>query len=223
MRLPGSLREWSIVVAALAFGCTPNIGDDCKLHTDCSATGDRICEPNLPGGYCTIFNCEPYGCPDDATCVAFGATPSTQPECANQQAQRLERTFCMKPCSSNGDCRSGYACVQINDPKHPDQPKNAWGAVVLDPNRGTRICMVPLSSDALNATLKASMSMSEDVCRPLPPLDGSVLPPFDAGRPVTDARSAGDGAPAPRPDAARRDSAVRPDAGLGAPDAQGTP
>jgi len=217
MRPPGSIHEWSFVASVLAFGCTPSIGDACRLHTDCSATGDRICEPNLPGGYCTIFNCEPDKCPDDAACVAFGAALSTKAECANQQSQRLERTFCMKTCSSNGDCRGGYACVALGNPT--DHTNNPWGATVLDPDRGTKICMYPLSSKAINETKISLEAGSPQVCEPEPP-----LPPLpDATPPRTD------GAPAPR-DAGRRTDAARPDgslgtpdAGLGAPDARGMP
>jgi hypothetical protein len=224
MRPPGSIREWSFVACLLAFGCTPSIGDACKLHTDCSATGDRICEPNLPGGYCTIFNCEPDKCPDDAACVAFGAALSTKPECASQQSQRLERTFCMKTCSSPGDCRGGYACVSLEHPA--DQTTNPWGATVLDPDRGTSICMAPLSSKAISETKIAREAGSPQVCEPQPPLP----PPPDAAPPAKDGSSSIRDA-APVTDAARRDGGARPpeaglatpDAGLGAPDARGVP
>ena len=64
-------------LAALALapvlGCTPNIGNKCSLSTDCSQLGDRLCDTTQPGGYCTVFNCEPDQCPN-AICVAFDPT-----------------------------------------------------------------------------------------------------------------------------------------------------
>lgn len=161
--------HWSIAVSALTFGCTPSIGDSCKLHTDCSATGDRLCEPNLPGGYCTISNCEQDSCPSEAACVAFGVAPSTNPECADTQQQRLERTYCMARCSSDGDCRtsSGYSCVDLGQP-------NVWGAAVVDTDRGTKICTVKPTAAAAAATKSFLASSSDQVC--LPPVDASFPP-----------------------------------------------
>ena len=57
----------ALVLAALALvtGCQPKIGDACNTSTDCSTQGDRLCDTTQPGGYCTIFNCEPNTCPED--------------------------------------------------------------------------------------------------------------------------------------------------------------
>jgi hypothetical protein len=214
MRLPGSFFQWSIALSVLALGCQPNIGDSCKLHTDCSATGNRLCEPNLPGGYCTIFNCEPDSCPSEAACVAFGVAPSTKPECAVEQQQRLERTFCMERCSSDSTCRSGYACIDLGSTKAGGP--NVWNAAVIDGDRGTKVCTVPVSHAAQIATMSAVSGASDEVCSP--PLDASFPPVPDAsggvvtdgGRlPTTDATIPADA----RADAARR----------GSPDAQGGP
>jgi hypothetical protein len=210
MRLPASLRDWSFAVLALTFGCTPSIGDACKLHTECSATGGRICEPNLPGGYCTIFNCEPGSCPSEAACVAYGVTPSSKPECGNEQSQRLERTFCMKTCSSQSDCRGGYSCV--------DPAKEHWEAAILDTDRGATICTVALTPAANSATVAALDAASPQVCSPEPPLP---LPEAATPIPETDARPA-DGA-APRTDAASKPDAGVPPSDSGAPDARGAP
>src|ERR1700742_4287558 len=125
MRLVGFPRDYLFALVLLLGGCQPNIGDACTQHTDCSATGNRLCEPNLPGGYCTIFNCEPHSCPDEAACVAYGVAPSVNRLCAVQQEQRLERTFCMRRCSGDGDCRAGYACVDLSPPADPTKPNQA--------------------------------------------------------------------------------------------------
>jgi hypothetical protein len=220
MRFPGSIYQWSAGLAALALGCQPNIGDSCKLHTDCSATGNRLCEPNLPGGYCTIFNCEPDSCPSEAACVAFGVAPSAKSECAVTQQQRLERTYCMARCSRDSSCRSGYACVDLQSAGG----ENAWNAIVIDPDRGTKVCTVPVSGAAQIATMTAIDGASSEVCEPprdasFPPVpdagggikkDAGRLPTTDAALPTTDAASlATDGA--------------RPDAALSTPDAPGGP
>jgi hypothetical protein len=114
----------AIPLLALLAGCTPEIGDDCVTSLDCSQTGDRLCDISSPGGYCTIFNCEPDTCPEDeAVCVAFDyvldptcqaspGLPTNAPEWA-----RFGRTFCMKACEENDDCREdeGYECAAPPD------------------------------------------------------------------------------------------------------------
>ncbi len=164
-----NLQPWRLLplLAALSAGCQPKIGDSCTQNTDCSADGTRFCEPNMPDGYCTIFNCEPNTCPDEAVCVAYQSVLSTKPECADQLDQRLERTFCMRNCSSNGDCRAGYACIDLGVP-------NPWGAVVVDgysPN--TKVCTV-----ALTALASEPEPGSAEVCSP--PVDASFPPVLDA-------------------------------------------
>jgi hypothetical protein len=139
--------------AVSALGCTPKIGDDCSSSTDCSLRGDRLCDTTQPGGYCTVFNCEPGTCPDEAQCVAFDST--LDPLCSEPYATpRFQRTFCLKRCKSNGDCRGGYTCLDTGA-----QP-NAWGAVVVDNDpEGRKVC-VAASSEQLPS------SGPTDTCRP---------------------------------------------------------
>ena len=132
---------------ALAAGCSPKIGDKCTVSTDCSATGDRLCDITEPGGYCTVFNCEPDGCPDDAACINFGTTLSnvTQvvngmttiaPACtAGQGDSPYQRSFCMASCETDSDCRGGYKCVEPSD----------VGGVKADYYRSNKVCAVPRS------------------------------------------------------------------------------
>jgi hypothetical protein len=138
-----SFAEVSLVVAlGLVAGCQPKIGASCEQHTDCSSSGGRICDPNFPGGYCTVFNCEPGSCPSEAVCVAYQTVPSTVPACANVLDQRLQRTYCMLSCGSDSDCRGGYACVDISK-------ANPWGAVIAEQNqRSGKICTLALSGAA---------------------------------------------------------------------------
>ncbi|HEY0464734.1 MAG TPA: hypothetical protein VGC79_11015 [Polyangiaceae bacterium] len=128
-----------LTAAALALGCTPKIGDDCTVSTNCSTTGVRLCDVTQPGGYCTIFNCEPGSCPDDAKCVNFGTELSPVPGCQPSQANSpYKRSFCMASCSTDSDCRDreGYRC------RAPDD----FHAVLAEHESGSKVCVIPLPS-----------------------------------------------------------------------------
>ncbi|HVY26559.1 MAG TPA: hypothetical protein VHB79_08390 [Polyangiaceae bacterium] len=129
-----------VAIAAAHAGCKPKIGDDCKISTDCSAAGDRLCDITAPGGYCTVFGCEPGTCPEDESlCVEFGEKRS--PLCNPRSTPSPHaRTFCMATCDSNSDCRSGYECVDIKDHGDP------WGASLIDTDRGNKGCLVPVTN-----------------------------------------------------------------------------
>jgi hypothetical protein len=92
------------VVAILSAGCSAEIGDECETSVDCSPDGDRVCDLAQPGGYCTIEDCTPDSCPDDALCIEFSFVEP-----------RLARSFCMATCETSGDCREGYRCVHPAD------------------------------------------------------------------------------------------------------------
>lgn len=140
LRQPAIRFRLLLVLGALsAFGCKPKIGEDCAISTDCSLSGDRLCDITQPGGYCTVFNCEPGQCPDEAACTAFSeGTCST-----SSVSTRLRRTFCMQTCDDDGDCRGGYRCL--------DTTKDPARTVVdiNPPNR--RICAVPTPPSATDA------------------------------------------------------------------------
>jgi len=122
------------LTGALALGCTPKIGDDCTVSTNCSTTGDRLCDVTQPGGYCTKFNCEPGSCPEDSVCVNFGTKLSPIPGCTPSQANSpYKRSFCMASCGSDGDCRGGYKCLAPTD----------FNAVLAEHSSGNKVCAVP--------------------------------------------------------------------------------
>lgn len=94
------LTSLAVLVGSM-HGCAKKIGDPCRTSTDCSINGDRICDLTQREGYCTIPECDPNSCPDDALCVEFEAhTP------------RLARRYCMQPCTRDQDCRAGYVCME---------------------------------------------------------------------------------------------------------------
>jgi hypothetical protein len=141
------LAFFALVLAPM--GCARRIGDGCALDTDCSINNDRRCDTSQPGGYCTVAECDRNSCPDDALCVEFFAdTP------------RRARRFCMSPCSTDGDCRSGYRCEQptanvtglfVTCPPGTD-PESGCTRLVDDrtgpgtTKPRTRFCALPISS-----------------------------------------------------------------------------
>jgi hypothetical protein len=154
-----------LAIVAGALGCAPKIGDKCSISTDCSVSGDRLCDSTQPAGYCTVFNCEPNQCPDDALCVAFN-----EPTCSSPaQATRFRRTFCMAVCESDGDCRAGYRCLDVtSDPARQ----------VVDINPSSHlICTVPPVSTTPPPTLGPAVCNPSDANFESPPPEG----PADAG------------------------------------------
>jgi hypothetical protein len=135
--LPLTWLAWlalGLVTALSALGCKPQIGDKCTVSTNCSTTGDRLCDVTQPDGYCTKFNCEPGSCPEDSLCVNFGTDLSPLEGCAPSQGNSpYKRSFCMASCGSDGDCRPGYRCLLPTD----------FYAVLAEHSSGQRVCAVP--------------------------------------------------------------------------------
>src|SRR5688572_16889660 len=159
-----------MALARLAFfslfallGCQPGIGDECQTSADCGASNDRLCDITQPGGYCTIFNCEPGTCPEDSTCVLFSADRSTVTGCEDAYGTSpFQRSFCMKTCESEADCRSRYSCLDVGAADNP------WGAIVID--RGpSRICIVPYSSGPIPDERPAEICTGSEAEFELPP------------------------------------------------------
>ncbi len=140
MSLDGRLRLILVLLLGLA-GCKPEIGDDCTLSTDCSSSGDRLCDTTQPRGYCTMTGCTAGSCPSEAICVAYRTGISVVPACYDpQDTARLQQTYCMRKCKRKGDCRGKYDCVDVGDEDNP------WGARVIE-NRSVRgtVCAVAFS------------------------------------------------------------------------------
>jgi hypothetical protein len=165
------LRRFLVTVSpffvGLLFGCEVEIGDECTTAADCSQEEPRLCLTQAlegyPGGYCTVFNCDPGTCPGEAVCVGYRSSLSDTAECGGAFAEtRLQRTFCMKSCGSSSDCRSGYACLDLGE----DDP---WGAVILErEGRNTKVCALAYSGPELPE------DRPSDVCRNVPQLPSSV-------------------------------------------------
>ena len=108
-----------LALSALGAGaCAAEIGDECATSVDCSPEGDRMCDIAQVGGYCTIRDCTPDSCPDDALCVRFGSE------------QRFQRSFCMASCEGSSDCRDGYRCAE----------QDGEQMTVVDDDRSGRFC-----------------------------------------------------------------------------------
>jgi hypothetical protein len=202
--------RWAMLalVSALAvLGCKPEIGDECSVSTDCSNVGDRLCDSTQPGGYCTIFNCEPGTCPEEAVCIAFYTSDSLV--CRDPQEEpRLRRTFCLRSCEGNGDCRGGYSCENLAAKGNP------WGAELVEfGGPSGRVCVVPYSGaklpDSPNTEICTGTDAGFDVNPWSPPVEAGVDAPndaSDAGDAESDAGDADDDA---------QDSGADADAGVG--------
>jgi hypothetical protein len=184
------MRSWLLLLALLLFaggalGCTPKIGASCNLSTDCSAQGTRVCDTSQPGGYCTVLNCAPDLCPDEAACVLFYPQVSG---CAynDRIPSREGLSYCMKQCHSNSDCRSDYICV---DPRQAP-----WDAVILDDDQTQHICIYP----PVNGVIGGEAGLLDDgqapVCQAAGPdvggIDAEITYSADTGVEGADASDA---------------------------------
>lgn len=185
-------------LAALASGCSPKIGDQCGLSTDCSLQGDRLCDTAQPGGYCTIFGCGSNSCPDYAACVLFhGSVQGCSYD--DRTVSRTGRTFCMAGCKTNSDCRSGYICV---DPRKPP-----FDAIIIDDNQGQTVCVV--QPDVATGS-DEQVSKESPVCQ----ASGPTVPPINST--PADGGSAKDGGADASGDAGAPGEAGAGDAGASA-------
>ena len=82
-------------------GGTSKIGDPCMDDADCAGANSTCYPESYNGdptgfvqGYCIIFDCT-NNCPAGSTCLEVGTDGSTA---------------CLPKCTSNSDCRIGYAC-----------------------------------------------------------------------------------------------------------------
>jgi hypothetical protein len=212
MRAPSLSLHWGFTLGVFLLACQPDIGDSCTNNSECSLTNDRLCDPTSPNGYCTIFNCQPGKCPDEAACVGFYTKLSN--ECTNVVTdQRFERSFCMKKCSTSDDCRvsDGYDCLS------PSGDAHAVNAVVLEYGdlAGTKVCMVRIqtkgtSSQNQSTSPPAICSAPDAAPSPSAPEAGSdagaeaAPPKHDAGDGSADGRAVRDATV----DAATRDARI---------------
>jgi hypothetical protein len=132
----------ALVAAMMVSGCRMNIGDGCGSSTDCSVTGERQCDLAQPGGYCTVFSCDPDTCPQGA-CVEWRFVPS-----------RTAETWCMKTCDDDGWCRNEYWCVF---PSEIDQ-QGEWAADLAPDERSARI----IDLNQFKATAKICVALSAE-------------------------------------------------------------
>jgi hypothetical protein len=164
----------AVALSGFALGCAPKIGDGCRNSTDCGTRGDKQCDTSQPGGYCTVLNCAGNGCPDEAACVLFQASPLG---CGydDRRVARQARSFCLADCDDDSDCRSGYVCA---DPRSPP-----WSGLVLDADQDRRVCLTRPPAEAPPGDDPQAVSRNEPgVCWAAPAHDGG-FPVVDAGLP----------------------------------------
>ena len=158
-----------LLAGAAAAGCQQHIGDSCGGSTDCSVTGERQCDLAQPGGYCTVFSCDPDTCPE-GSCVEWRFNPS-----------RTAETWCMKGCDGDGRCRSEYWCVL---PENINL-EGEWQAEIPPDERVARV----VDLDSVRASGKICVALTtvppdesfrNSEQEPLPERDAGIDP--DAGQ-----------------------------------------
>lgn len=122
---------WLLFALGLS-ACSAEIGDDCNYDVDCSPNMNRNCDQTQPGGYCLVIGCASDGCPGEAVCVEFSSPCPEYPmggedeTCDILEVNRA-RTYCLRRCGSDKDCRDRYFCSPVEDiygtSLDPDRPE----------------------------------------------------------------------------------------------------
>jgi hypothetical protein len=172
--LPPYAALAAAVLAVLAVGCTPHIGGSCTLNTDCSIDNSKQCDNAQAGGYCTVFNCSPNTCPDNAVCVELQANVPGCPYDDYASPSRSGRSMCLKSCNHDSDCRQGegYVCRSMMDIRN-----SGIEAVILDDNQSQKVCVLPAEADGGTGNLANAAS----VCPGSPLPEAGVIPTNDSG------------------------------------------
>lgn len=87
---------FSFVLSGFALA---TVGDTCQSNDNCGAKEHCIVEFNQ--GYCVQF-----GCSQKTSCLSNA-------KCMSVRTNSLEDlTVCLKKCTQNSDCRTGYRCYE---------------------------------------------------------------------------------------------------------------
>ncbi len=108
----------SVVVLA-ASACSRRIGNECKLSTDCSLQGERICDlsyltvdsEGMQKGECIIEGCSAGSCPSEAVCVNIYSTEFLSVAC---DPEREDRSDGLDDCNANEICIPEGLCADAN-------------------------------------------------------------------------------------------------------------
>ena len=134
------MKRVNLIFMLLPFlvACHAEIGDDCTYDADCSPNMDRNCDSNQPGGYCLIIGCGPDECPGEASCVEF-TTPCPTGQGYGDDSEKCDlieanrgRTYCLKHCNKDSDCRSRYVC---------EKPETLHATIIDFSGNETKICV----------------------------------------------------------------------------------
>jgi hypothetical protein len=115
------------VLAQVAAG-TGVLGTPCKVNADCQGGANARCLTTVallnnmafPGGFCTTL------CRTNTQCTAGGQCPLgsmvglAQRFIPDAGAAAAEISTCMKSCTTQADCRTGYSCAAL--PASPLMP-----------------------------------------------------------------------------------------------------
>lgn len=111
-----------VALFPLVSGCKAKIGDACKRSTDCSRTGERICDlshrvngqgiPTPAGsGECTIEGCGRGSCPKEAACVKIYGSDFLSVACDPMREDRATDLPPLDDCDANEVCLAEGLCA----------------------------------------------------------------------------------------------------------------
>lgn len=163
-------------LALLLCECTPGVGSSCVQSTDCSPTGQLLCDTSQPAGYCTILGCQPDRCPSGSACVDTNIAPLDCPYDDRHAPSRFSKQSCLATCQHDSDCRqdNGYACI---DPA-------TYGLLLLDLPTNDNYTTLPDGGLIVKVCLAATSYQVSNVDGSVAPVcsnSGPPVPAFDAG------------------------------------------
>ncbi|MBN2528735.1 MAG: hypothetical protein JXR76_20260 [Deltaproteobacteria bacterium] len=132
----------------MLFGCAKEIGDSCSRDMNCSVDGDRTCDGTQPGGYCLIITCSPDECPSEAVCAEFTTpSPNFEADSDSSESQGLyarmapnrTRTYCLRKCKKDKDCRDRYHCAMGAELE--DEVTGLNGLIIDSTWQGLGVCV----------------------------------------------------------------------------------
>lgn len=115
-----------LAASVVVSGCQSRIGDACVSDFECQS--NETCDTSVNRGYCTIYDCDVEGCPDEAVCVDFEVVTACMLSCTKDSQCRSRGNFvCRRDIGGTGFCYApeGMPTVPTFTPSElPEWPDN---------------------------------------------------------------------------------------------------
>jgi hypothetical protein len=100
-----------------------------------------------------------------------GFDPTLDPSCgvaADGRWPRFEQSFCLAPCSTDGDCRAQYNCVDLGDPTKQSlrgaQVVDQYAGYAPDGGLGFKVCMASTCGDGIKDGTESDVDCGGQSC-----------------------------------------------------------